>query len=141
MSQIICAKGFAGRRLIERRVNEKGFANDTAALAKHFNSWQIRVTHGGSVANAYGYPAITEAVLAVSDPYGNCVYWTSRLPANKVTDRGAANACLFPAGDLFDARVTDESRRQNAMEYLEKIHQQYFPPMIVIASAIPEEVE
>lgn len=92
-------------RLRVRRINEQSLAADTADAGK----WTARCRNGGSVANSYGYRADTEAALAVRDPAGRVIVWMARLPANKVTRRGAAKACLDGAQDLFDDRLAGDS--------------------------------
>jgi phosphotransferase system IIB component len=94
-------------RLRVRRVDE----NAAVSALREKPGWRVVVRNGGSVANAYGYAADTEAALAVRDPQGRVVVWMARLPANKVTDRGAAEHCLPGAGALFDRRVTVKDHR------------------------------
>lgn len=97
------------RRLRVRRVDEHALA--TAVSASEKPGWYASIRTGGSVANKYGYPASTEAALAVRAPSGQVVVWMARLPANKVTNGGAADACLLGARALFDRRYTaDETR-------------------------------
>ena len=129
------ASRFEGRRLRVRRVDEDSFAGRVAERAIEEDTWVADVTHGGDVANAYRYPAETECVLAISDPFGNVVVWTGRAPANKVTLRGAAEACLGGSGDLFDLRIKSEDRRTEALKILKDLHNKHVPAMLVIASA------
>lgn len=95
-----------GYRLRVRKVNEKAVASQAASARR------IVVQHGGGVANRYGYPAATEAVVAV--PVGNAVVlFASRLPANKVTHSGAIAAAVssrFRA--IFDGRYGEAKRAQ-----------------------------
>ena len=37
--------------------------------------------HGGTVANAYGYPAVTEAVVVVAFPSGQVAAWATTIAA------------------------------------------------------------
>lgn len=101
-------------RLRVRRINE--FA--LAARLKNDNDnepgWHALVKHGGSVCNSYGWRAATEAALAVRDPAGRVTVWMARLPANKVTLCGSAEACIMGAGALFDNRVTSAAKRKAA---------------------------
>ena len=131
---IVAARPFRGRRLRVRRVDEIGFAGCIGRRAVEDDEWVVDVTHGGDVANAYKYPANTECVFAISDPLGIVVYWTGRVPANKVTSKGAAEACLIGAEDLFDKRV-GSVRRQAALDYAKRKHRQVIPAMMVIAAA------
>lgn len=98
-------KTFGKQRLRVRRVNEQAFAESAAAEAQAERRIVIRVIHGGAVANTYGYRAETEAALVVALPSGHAALWCARLPANKVTYRGAAEACLAGTGDIFDGRT------------------------------------
>lgn len=71
--------------------------------------------HGGDVANAYKYPAVTDAVLIASVfvPEDNAVYvmkLATEIRANKATTRGAAAANGY--GNLCDARVSEETREK-----------------------------
>ena len=88
--------------------------------------WSLRCGHGGSVANAYRYPADTEAALGLASPAGLVVVWMARLPANKVTLGGAANACLPGTRALFDGRY-GEHCKQEAWQLLKAAHREHFP--------------
>lgn len=135
MVNIIYARPFEGRRLRERRVDEESLARSVGERALAADDWVVDVDHGGGVANAYGYPAETECVLAVSDPFGIVVVWTNRVRANKVTYRGAAEACVSGAGDVFDLRVKSPERKQDALKTMIDRHRQEVPAMVVIALA------
>ena len=132
---VIDAVPFKGPRLRARRVDEDYFAESVSQRAQKQNEWVVDVEHGGGVANAYKYPAETECVLAVSDPFGIVVYWTARTRANMVTYRGAALACLAVAADLFDERVKSVERKQEVLDLLKDAHQRVVPAMVVIAVA------
>ena len=125
---------FTGRRLRARRVDEDRIIASIAERAIRTDDWQFEVHHGGNVANSYGYPAETECVLVVSDPFGIVVLWAGRASANKVTERGAAEACLSGSGDLFDQRIGSE-RRKDTRELLMQKHRFVVPEMEVIAIA------
>lgn len=85
-------------RLRVRRVNfDHDAAVEMGREAVTANKWRSRAWHGGGVANKYGYPAETEAMVAVASPTGRVAVWWSRLPANKVTTFGAAFAALSGA--------------------------------------------
>ncbi len=117
-------------RLRVRRINEQSFAASSIANATP-GKWAADTRTGGSVANKYGYPADTEGALAVVTPEGHCVVWIARLPANKVTSRGAAAACVKSAGDIFDSRVTSKERRSAAWTQLKHI------TLVEIAKRLP----
>lgn len=106
--RIIEADGGAfvsGRRLRARRCEPRIPAGRSAGA--------VAVTHGGGVADKYGYPAETEACLSCR--MGDCVVvWRARLPAKHVTYRGAAEACLSGSGDRWDNRVTNPARELRA---------------------------
>jgi len=129
---------FEGRRLRVRRVPEEDIAELVAERALAEGRWVYRVEDGGDVANGYGYPAETECVLAVGSPEGIAVYWTGRAPANKITDRKAAESCLPGSGDLFDLRIKDEERKELCREMLRRKHRQAVPPLIVLAVSAQE---
>jgi hypothetical protein len=101
-------------RLRARRVDESALAERARAEAQAEHTWSIRAIHGGGVANSYGYPADTEAAVAVADPEGRTVVFMARLRANKVTTAGAANCCLAGVRPLFDDRYRDEARIEAA---------------------------
>lgn len=126
---------FQKPRLRARRVSEDSFARWVAERAKRADDWVYDVTHGGSVCNSYGYKADTECLLAVSDPFGNVLCFPGRARANKVSERGAANACLEGAGLLFDLRVKDDLTKESVRKMLQSLHEQHFPAMLVIATA------
>jgi hypothetical protein len=113
-------------RLIARRVNEETLAEDARRKAQDSGEWQVLCCHGGSVANAYKYPADTEAALAVASPAGFVVVWMARLPANKVTKSGAANTCLPGTRALFDPRYGEHSKDE-VWARLKAAHREHFP--------------
>lgn len=131
--KIIYVGSLGKPRLRERRIDEQAFAGRVAKEARAGNEWSISVINGGSVCNSYGYPASTECALAVSDPNGLAVCWLGRAPANKVTDRGAAEACLSGSGDIFDGRVTRQARIDAAYVFLKTEHARHYPPLTQLA--------
>ncbi len=73
-------------------------AREVTADAARAGQPLIEPHHGGAVSDHYGYPASTDAVLTVAWPDGRAVVAATRIPANKVTNAGAAAA----AGKLLD---------------------------------------
>lgn len=77
-----------------------------AAVSKAGRSWKCRI--GGTVANAYKYPASTDAVVCVALCIGReivVVMWATEIAANKATHGGAMAACVGGAcRALCDAR-------------------------------------
>ena len=71
--------------------------------------------NGGSVANAYGYPAITTIALAVRDEDGSVVLGIKTADANKVTP-GRAWPTVSPWRPDF------ESHRAKRLAWCRKIH-------------------
>lgn len=69
----------------------------------------IHVSHGGSVANAYRYPAETEGRVEVAFPDGGAVTWLTTLPANKVTLSGVLSSCALDHR-ACDARYSATNR-------------------------------
>lgn len=129
---------FTGKRLRARRVDEEFFARFVSDTALEEAAWRVNVTHGGAVANSYGYKAETEGVLAISNPQGIVCYWTVRVPANKVSDRKVAEACVPGLGDIFDSRCGTE-RQRLAQEKAVRVFNEHVPAMLVIALASRHE--
>jgi len=80
---------------------------DIASLLAWIGDDTVCAHHGGTVANCYGYPAVTDAVaMVVVD--GHCLVWATEIPANKATASGAMRACLggrvAGASDCVDGR-------------------------------------
>jgi hypothetical protein len=71
------------------------------------------VEHGGTVANAYNYPAVTDAVVAVAfADLDVVVIWAGELRANKVTRGGVVSSLLGDeARPLFDERYHPDKAR------------------------------
>ena len=97
-------------RLRVRRVDFDAEAFGHEAIATQ--TWLYYATHGGSVANAYKYPAATEVVVAIASPNGRVAVWHDRARANKVTLCGAATAAT---NDHTAAMLWDD-RRSKARE-------------------------
>lgn len=105
------------------RIRVRACSLDTAETAVKAASSQsgrcIRATHGGGVANAYGYPAETEAEVQLGLVCDSGIFvgvWRAQLPANKVTVSGAAAACT--GRRLFDGRFREErlAAQRDALE-------------------------
>lgn len=97
--------GRSGRIRVRKVSGECLFRRAVAEAVFLGRSWQAK--HGGGVANAYKYPASTEAVLcaAVYDAAAGVVrakLWAGELPANKVTLGGVT--------DLFGFRAMGDDR-------------------------------
>jgi len=97
-----------GPRVTARVVDLQLFADRTARQAVERGQPVVVTTTGGSVANKYGYPAETDAVLCVAFPDGRAILWATRIAANKSTLSGAAGAAapraLGAVWQLFDGR-------------------------------------
>lgn len=107
----------SGRRLRVRQVDEHHVADYVLTASHVLGAPEVYVHHGGGVANAYNYPAVTEGIVSVGFPDGSLVQWGARLSANKVTNSGVLFACLGswarPYGDLrFDIEAQAEARRK-----------------------------
>lgn len=114
-----------GSRHSARRVDVGAAAKWAAELAIESYTYWFCCDNGGSVSNNYGYAAATEAVVAISDPYGVVAVWIAWLPANKVSLGGSAAACCGEAArPLWDERIKDASRKLAAREYLKELHAQ-----------------
>lgn len=137
---IIAAKPFGDKRgrFHVRGVNEESFAEQVGRDAKSIDDWLVNVTHGGAAPiNLRQFRTETECVLAISDPFGNVVYWTGYASGNKPTFRSAAEACFYGAGDLFDEH-TNQKTKDYGTRRLQYAHRQIMPAMMVIALAAKE---
>lgn len=122
----IVIEPFGTHRLRRRRVDEIAMARSASDDAQRTGEWVLRVRHGGTVANGYGYRAETECVCVVSDPQGRVLVWCGRAPANKATRRGAALATLPAVADLFDGRVRDKGRVALSWDLVKQTHGEVF---------------
>ncbi len=104
-------------RLRVRRVNEKSILNSVIAAAEAEGRPKIHATHGGGVANSYGYPADTEGVVAVGFPDGSGWVKVARLPANKVSLGGVFRRCTGFSG-LFDDRFSKKTKAEVRRAFL-----------------------
>ena len=100
-------------------------------------SFKVYARHGGTVANKYGYPSRTSAVLAISCiDDDTTVVMGSQIPANKATQAGAAEACLcsalaspeiprwvYDARWLWDRRASRQERKDKAWFTLVKAYE------------------
>ena len=98
-------------------------------------SFRVYARHGGTVANKYGYPARTSAVLAIECvDCGTTVVMGAQSPANKATRAGAAAACLAKALGtgwvgakdgrwLWDKRASRQERKDKAWFTLARAHE------------------
>lgn len=113
-------------RLRVRRVDEKAVIGCARADARTSGKPVIQVGHGGDVANAYKWPAETETILVVAFPNGDVWGEVNRVPANKVTLAGAAEAAIPEARPLFDGRYgkakKDKARGQVLAAVREWLH-------------------
>ena len=82
----------------------------------------VRVCHGGTVPNSYGYQARTEVLGIVAGVVDKTLYlrWrSSTIPANKVTLGGAASATLGEwARCGFDSRFRRKLSTEQQWRYL-----------------------
>lgn len=107
-------------RLIKRRVNEQALIDNAVQSAKESGKTIILADHGGSVANAYGFPAETEGCVAVATPEGQTWCRVVRLPANKVTLGGVFFAVTGFRG-LFDNRFSTAKKAEVRRKFLSTI--------------------
>lgn len=108
------------RRLKVRRVDENRQIQQTLETARETGKPSIRATHGGSVANCYGYRADTEGCVTVAFPDGFVWQRIYRLPANKVTLSGVFQTCTGYRG-LFDDRFSAARKNLIRKELLNSI--------------------
>ena len=128
------ASEFPKPRLCVRRLDATCHAEFTSAKARRDKKWIATWEHGGTVANAYNYPAATEVVIIVSDPNGLTVVWCGRASAKHISGCSAcSDVGLFGAYDLFDKRVKRESRINAAWDFLKREHAQLWSPLEKLA--------
>jgi len=113
-----------------RRVDEMWTARGAAEKASGYSVPGVDVDLGGTAANAYGYPAYTDAVVAVADRLAQIVYvWATEISANKATLRGAASVSPIPfLEDLYDRRTGDLREREARADILRWIRSTYVFP-------------
>lgn len=106
-----------GRRTARRISEGEAVRMILRSFAQAVRSEQVRadVAHGGTVANAYRYPASTQTFGVAVDPMGRVFADSSEIAANKATLRGAAASTLGNS-DLFDSRVSSPARIAAANE-------------------------
>ncbi len=121
MKKIRYIGDWSSRRLRVRRVYEEYEAHSCASEAIENGQWVVLGADGGAVANAYRYPAATEAALIIAAPDGRVVvYRGARVPANKVTPAGVAKAYgSVDAAVLLDRRY-GKSRKAAALAALKE---------------------
>jgi len=129
--RLVWNAGAPNKRLRVRRVDEGALAKRVRSLATD-GKLHAQVEHGGTVCNSYGYRADTEAALAVSDGRITVVFM-SRVPANKATKFGAANACVPGAGAVWHSRLGD-IHTQNAWTALRVAFDAAFTPLELLAA-------
>lgn len=121
---VVLVNRVVGRRTT-RVLNEIAEARYTRGLALRSKTWAYDASHGGGVANAYKYPAMTDVAVSVSDPLGNVVTWLSTKSANKVTLSGAVRTALDDtmryghagtAGILWDKRYSNADCAKAALQ-------------------------
>lgn len=111
-----------------RRIDPDEVARRVGTDAVVYHKWLAACRHGGTVPTSYAYPAQTECVVAVSDPYGRVVVWTAWIRAHEATLGGAANACLKGCRAIWDARC-GAARRREAWRVLREGWASAFPEM------------
>lgn len=136
---IKCARAFPTPRLPDRRVDEISFLRWVAQRGREQGDWVFDVTHGGDCWSRQG---MAECLFAMSDPFGNVLWWGSRIPASDLIQSTnhrlyrIANHCLPGSGFLVGTRgLNEELQRQSVRKVLESMHSQHFTEMEVIASA------
>lgn len=121
---VLASIGIKVRQVVamdERRTGRKArivsdsILRDTAmaaARSKGRRAWEYQ--HGGGVANKYGYPASTDAVVCVGlrlDTEIVVVMWATEIPANKVTLGGVMASCLGnECRPVCDDRYGDDAK-------------------------------
>jgi hypothetical protein len=103
-----------GRRLRERRVNEKWVADHRQGAAVLFGETMIDVTHGGAVSGRYGHAAETEGLVTVAFPNGDVVQFGARLNASNATRSGVLAACVGEQARAYVDPRFGESQKERA---------------------------
>ena len=107
----IINRNCTGRRRT-RIVDQDRQIRNVVEKARKSGGVAFDVDHGGTVANAYKYPAITDAVGTVAIIHNGVEHvWSeaTTIAANKATCSGAAAATI--GYRLFDGRMSDASDR------------------------------
>jgi hypothetical protein len=112
-------ESYTGRRLRERRVDEKRVALEARTETWNTNMPIINVNHGGGVTSPYTKP--TEALVTVALPNGDVMQYGCRLPANKVTNSGVLATCLGDwARPFLEARFTPKRRFKAQLDIIDR---------------------
>jgi hypothetical protein len=121
LESLPAAQRQASNRIRVRRARSiAAMASDAMASALVEGHARI-VTHGGGVANCYGYPAETQAagvsVVRVADDAYRVFAGFAVLPANKVTRSGAAAETLGYRGP-WDDRCGSKRARLDRLDII-----------------------
>ena len=130
--RLVWNAGAPNKRLRVRRVDEGALAKRVRSLATD-GKLHAQVEHGGTVCNSYGYRADTEAALAVSDGRITVVFM-SRVPANKATKYGAANACVPGSGWVWHGSRTHDDLVPAAWKAVRDAFDGAFTPLELLAA-------
>ena len=133
LTRLVWRAGSPKRRLRARRLDEDALAAKVRAQAATRGQLTAEVAHGGTVCNSYGYRADTEAALAVSDGRITVVFM-SRVPANKATKYGAANACVPGSGWVWHGSRTHDDLVPAAWKAVRDAFDDAFTPLELLAA-------
>ena len=126
-------------RLRARPVLEHTLGERVRALAIETGEWQADVSVGGSVRNAYKFPAYTEVALAISDPTGLTLVFLAIARCNGgCSESKAAGACVAGAGPYFDGRVKDPMVLDQSLRALQAAHGTHFSPLARFGAALDD---
>ena len=105
-----------------RTIDLDYMGDEAKRIAIHSSKTHVNVQIGGTVANCYGYPAKTDAAVAVAWPDGRVLVMAQRISANKATLSGALASLLgdwarpfrdyrFTRTDLAESMIIKEAER------------------------------
>ena len=103
-----------------RTIDLDYMGDEAKQVAFHSSKTYVNVQIGGTVANCYGYPAKTDAVIAVAWSDGRVLVMAKRISANKATLSGALSSllgdwarpfrdCRFTRTDLAESMIIKEA--------------------------------
>ena len=97
-----------------RTIDLDYMGDEAKRIAINSSKTHVSVQIGGTVANCYGYPAKTDAAVAVAWPDGRVLVIARRISANKATLSGALASLLGDWARPFrDGRFTRTDLAEN----------------------------
>lgn len=117
VSAPVCLADDRNTRRRERTITDSEIESliaETVELAATTGRVSVDVIHGGSVPNAYKYPAVTQFCAVVAGPDGRCCWKAGEIAANKVTHAGCVGWLSEGLRPLFDGRYGSAAKAEAA---------------------------